>query len=79
MKKLFSGLVAGLVLGTAGTAVAATAGFIWSGQTACRKESGRAGGFSCVDSDSSWAVGINDRAIVVMRPNGTTAWQRIIP
>jgi len=78
MRKLIAGLVAGLILGSASVAGAATAyNIVYSGHGITCATSGKIVG--CVRTNGSgYSVGISNDAVMVMR-NGRSVFQRYQP
>jgi hypothetical protein len=74
MKKFILGLVLGLVLAGVGTAAAAGQLF-WNGTTACKHF--KSNGFICTSRNGyGYGVGINNKLVMVTRPDGSIAFTR---
>jgi len=79
MKKLFAGLFAGLVLGTAGVAGATSAGYIYSQHGVVCKAAGASAGYgvACIkDTGDGYGVGFTRDFVIVTNSSNRIVFKR---
>jgi hypothetical protein len=79
--KIAAALIAGTILGAAGTGFAATSK-VWfdrAGGTTCRLNTAYGGEVRCTNVETDWTVMINRHLVIVENPRRVVVFHRFVP